>query len=244
MNQLALPQPPSPTYKSATHLGFWMAILTTVTTTVAIAIAITTLPISGPFCPGDCVTYPFETVVDRVPRDFWWMYPALLMPPIVVMLMVCIHHAAAAERKLFSQLGVIFAAIYAAVIAVNYYMQITVVQPSLLRGEFAGLALISQYNPHGLFIALEDLAYLLLGLAFLFMAPVFTGKGGLARVLRWLFRLSAFLVLGGFILYHLIYGHNLEYRFEVFVIAVDWMTLIVAGVLLALWFKRTTAAVA
>lgn len=238
MNRLSQPQSLAPTYKLATQLGFWMAILTTVTTTVAFGIAVTTLPISGPFCMSDCVTYPYETVAERVPRDFLWMYPALLIAPIVLVLMACLHHYAAVEQKLFSQIGLIFAAIYAALISVDYYIQIAVIQPSLLRGEFEGVALLSQYNPHSIFIALEDLGYVMLGLAFLFMAPVFTGSKRLARGLRWLFRISALLALGGFLLYHLLYGHNLDYRFEVFVIAVDWLTLIVAGVLLAIFFRR------
>lgn len=238
MNQFSQPQASSPTYKRATHLGFWMSILTTVTTTVAFGIAMTTLPISGPFCIRDCVTYPYETVMDRVPRDFIWMYPGLLIAPLVLVLMGCLHHYAVAEQKLSSQLGLIFAALYAVTISVDYYIQIAVIQPSLLRGEWEGVALISQYNPHSIFIALEDLGYVMLGLSFFWMAPVFAGKERLAGVLRWLFRLSALLALGGFLLYHLIYGYNLEYRFEVFVIAVDWTTLIVAGVLLALFFRQ------
>lgn len=238
MNPISQPQPHAPTYQLATQLGFWMSILTTVTTMVAFGIAMTTLPISGPFCVRDCVTYPYETVVTQVPRDFIWMYPGALVAPLVLVLMGCLHHYAAAEKKLYSQLGLLFAAIYAAVLTVDYYIQIAVIQPSLLRGEWEGVALISQYNPHSIFIALEDVAYLMLGLAFLFMAPIFAGKDRLAGVLRWLFRLSSLLVLGGFLLYHLIYGHNLEYRLEVFVIAIDRTTLIIAGVLLALFFGR------
>lgn len=243
MNQLAQPLFLTPTAKIAARLGFWLAILTTVTTTVALCIAVTTLPISGPFCPSHCVTYPYEneTVVDHVPHDYLWMYPGLLMAPLVLMLMVCIHHAAAAEKKLFSQSAVIFAAIYAAVISVDYYIQIAVIQPSLLRGEFEGVALISQYNPHSIFIALEDLGYLLLGIAFLLMAPVFPPRDRLARALRWLLGGSGLLVVVAFLLYHVIYGHQLEYRFEVLVIALDWTVLIVAGLLLAFWFKRTAA---
>jgi hypothetical protein len=32
-------------------------------------------------------------------------------------------------------------------------------QPSLLKGETEGLTLFLQYNPDGIFIALEDLGY-------------------------------------------------------------------------------------
>jgi len=36
-----------------------------------------------------------------------------------------------------------------------------------------------QYNPHGVFLALEELGYLLMSLSFLFMAPVFAGRSRL-----------------------------------------------------------------
>jgi hypothetical protein len=34
------------------------------------------------------------------------------------------------------------------------------------------------------------------------------------------------------------YGQNLEYRFEVAAITINWTLLIVVGVLLSLWFRR------
>ena len=34
------------------------------------------------------------------------------------------------------------------------------------------------------------------------------------------------------------YGHDLDNRFEVFVITIDWMVLIIAGALLSVVFKR------
>jgi hypothetical protein len=39
--------------------------------------------------------------------------------------------------------------------------------PSLLKGEVGNLSLLSQYNPHGLFIALEDTSYLIMAVALL-----------------------------------------------------------------------------
>jgi hypothetical protein len=42
-----------------------------------------------------------------------------------------------------------------ALIAGDYFIQLTVVQPSVLQGKVDGLLLWSQYNPHGIFIALE-----------------------------------------------------------------------------------------
>jgi hypothetical protein len=36
----------------------------------------------------------------------------------------------------------------------------------------------------------------------------------------------------------LLYGHDLEYRFEVAVISIDWIVLIISGALLSIVFKR------
>ena len=49
-------------------------------------------------------------------------------------------------------------------------------QPSILLGETEGFALLTQYNPHGVFIALEDLGYFLMGMAFVFLGALFAGR--------------------------------------------------------------------
>jgi|LakMenE01Jun11ns_1017448.scaffolds.fasta_scaffold9726351_2 hypothetical protein len=46
------------------------------------------------------------------------------------------------------------------------------------------------------------------------------------------------LAVGGFILYALYYGQDLEYRYEVFSIMIDWVGLIVAGLLLSRFFVQ------
>jgi len=43
----------------------------------------------------------------------------------------------------------LFAVAYAVVIMVNYFVQFTVVVPSLLSGETLGLSLFTQYDPMG-----------------------------------------------------------------------------------------------
>ena len=62
-----------------------------------------------------------------------------------------------------------------------------------MNGETQGIALLTQYNPHGIFIVLEELGYLLVSLSFVFLAPVFADTGRLASVVRWVF-------IAGFIL--------------------------------------------
>ena len=184
------------------RLGFWASLLTGLSAAAALLIATTTAPSrSGPFCMedivGSCVVYPFTDVSEFVPIEYIWMYPALLMALAFTVLVVCIHYAADGEKKIFSQLALVFALIAAAAHSINYFIQLAVVQPSLLKGEFEGLTLFSQYNPHGIFIALEDLGYLMMGFAFLFIVFTLKNENRLDKVIRTIFLVGSILAIGG-----------------------------------------------
>ena len=181
------------------RLGFWSAALTAAFTTVSFAIAISTPPISGPGCISACVTYPYTAVASYVPHDYIWMYPAMLLAPMFVVLVVCLYQYAAPGRKLYGLIALAFALMYAAMISIDYFVQLSVIQPSLLKGETEGLALFTQYNPHGIFIALEDLAYLMLSGAFFFLGWVFEGNNRLEGTLRWLLRVSGIVTVAAFV---------------------------------------------
>jgi hypothetical protein len=130
----------------AWRLGFWAAVLTAVGTAGTFAVAVTTLPVSGPFCAAGCVAYPYREVASLVPHDYVWMYGATVLLGIYVVLLACIHTVAAESRRLYSLLALVFGAMAAAVLAGDYYVQIAALQPSILRGEFEGLALVTQYR--------------------------------------------------------------------------------------------------
>lgn len=227
-----------PIRNKASRLGFWFSILMAAVTFTALALAVTTLPMSGPFCQSGCVSYPYEDVAAFVPHDYIWMYAAIFMAPIFVMLMACIHNYAPDDKRIFSQAGLAFALIYAALMSMNYIIQIEVMQPSILKGEMDGLVLFSQYNPHGIFIALEDLGYLMMSLAFFCSAWVFTRSDKLGRALRNLLTISPLLAFAAYIALSLIFGKNIEYRFEVLIITLNWLTAIGMGILLSVYFKR------
>lgn len=230
----------TPICTAASRLGFWFAMLMALVAAIALGLAVTTLPMSGPLCRSGCVTYPYEAVAAFVPHDYIWMYPAILMAPIFVVLIVCIHNYAPDDRRIFSQSGLAFALIYAAAMSINYFIQIEVMQASILKGEMQGLVLFSQYNPHGIFIALEDLGYLMMSLAFFCTAWVFSNVGRLGSAIRWLFAANAVLAFAAYIVLSLIYGKDLEYRFEVLIITINWLTLIAGGVMLSIFFKRAS----
>jgi hypothetical protein len=185
-----------------------------------------------------CVTYPFVDVAEFVPMEYLWMVPALLLALAFLVLTISIHHHTAADRRIFSQIALSFATISAAAHSINYFIQLAVVQPSLLKGELDALVLWSQYNGHGIFIALEDLGYWTMGIAFLFIAFAFAPQKGLVRAIRIVLLVSGAIAVGGLIVLALIFGSDLEYIYEVLSIVVDWFTLIGVGVLLAIFFRR------
>ena len=216
------------------RLGFWAAILTAIVAAVFMVVGIATPPRSGPFCGTACVPYPYTDVAAFIPQDYLWLYPGFLLAALFVVLMGCIHGCAAEDRKVFSRIGLSFAILYAAVILVDYFIQLTVVVPSLQAGETAGLSLFTQYNPHGIFITFEALGYLLMITALLFVAPVFAG-GRKERVIRWSFVLGFVVAVFAFLALPLA-GYDIV-AFEVTVLMIDWTVLILSGALLAIVFR-------
>jgi hypothetical protein len=220
---------------SNARLGFWAAVLTVIVTAVFAAVGVTTPARSGPFCVSACVAYPYVDVARFIPGDYLWLVPGILLVPIFLVLMACIHAYAAEPQKIYGRIGLSFALVYAVVIAIDYFLQFAVVVPSLQAGETDGLSLFTQYNPHGLFIALESLGYFAMSVVFLFTAPVF-GGGRAERAVRGLFVLSFVLAVAAFVGLGLV-GHDLV-AFEVTVLTINWSVLIASGVLLSVLFRR------
>jgi len=222
----------------ADRAGFWAASLTALLAAVSFGLAITTPPRTGPYAAaGSALAYPYAAAARFVPRDFVWMYPALLMMLAFLLLAACVRERAAGYRKLFGTIGLCLATVSFTVIALDYFIQLRTVQPALRRGELEGLAIISQYNPHGVFIALEELGLLVMGLSFACLALAL-GASRLERVTRWVYLISSALIVAVFVGMSWYFGLGIEYRFEVTAIALGWLTLTASGVLLAFVFRR------
>jgi hypothetical protein len=223
---------------SAFRLGYYVSIFLSILTLITFAIAFTTLPITGPFCKEGCIEYPYSDIISRFPRDYIWMYPTILLNIVFVVFMVCIHQIATKERKIYSQLGLIFAIISAGILITNYFIQVTVIQPSIENGETVGIALLTQYNPHGIFIALEEIGLIVMSLSFLFMGPVFSKRNRLERAIRSVFIISFGLTVISFIAISMKHGIHREYFFECAEITINWFVLIVNGILLGILYKK------
>jgi hypothetical protein len=141
---------------AAARFGFWVAIVTAAMTVITFALAITALP--------NKVEYPFtsEEIVAQWPGDYYWMWPAMVLMVLFVALVGTLHELVPARRRVFSRLAFGLAVIAAAVLLIDYYIQATVMQLNLEKGQLDGWSILTQYNPNGVFIALEELGYLLM----------------------------------------------------------------------------------
>jgi hypothetical protein len=221
------------------RLSLLAAILTTLMAVVSLAMAVTTLPRSGPYCQSGCVGYPYTDAAAYVPRDYLWMYPAIVLTLLAMALIECIHSRMPPSRELLSRIGVAFTIMGVAILVVDYASQLTFIQPALLLGETEGLSPWSQYNPHGIFIALENVGYVLLNLAFLFIGiAIVRMPTRLWRAAGWVFAGGGALTLVLLVFYAAFYRVRLDYRFEVTAILITWLVLIAAPVFLSIAFLR------
>lgn len=223
---------------NAARLGRCAAILLMALTLLAFGIELSTPPRSGPFCTGPCIAYPYSDAGQFVPRGFIWRAPGILLTPVFVVLMGCVHACAETGKQHLTLVALCFASISAAIIMFDYFIQLAVIQPSLLHAETEAMGIFSQYNPHGIFIALEDLGYLVLSAAFAFAGASFPLAREIPRALRRTFLGGGILSFASFI--GLIWGYGLDMAliFELTVISIDWTVLIVCGILLSIQFRR------
>jgi hypothetical protein len=224
--------------KIIAKVGFYSAILTALLTVFSFIIAYLTPPLSGPFCAGGCFTYPYSDIASRFPRDYYWMYPAMVLNVVYYVLMVAIHYFAPVEKKIFSHIGMSFAFLSMATFVTDYFLQVSVIQPSLILGETDGIALLSQFNAHGIFIVLEEIAFIMMSLSMGCMAPVFAGQTKAEKAIRWIFAGDFILTAVSFALLTVFYGMFREYRFEVAAFAINWLALITSGILLSVIFRK------
>lgn len=215
---------------SAIRLGFCAAILTAALTAVFFGVGI-----FGSSAFNGSIPYPYVLSTIR-PIDYAVWIPAILLAPTLVVLIACIHIQSPTDKKIFSQIALSFSLIFASIVTADYFIQLTVVLPSILSKETEGLSLFSMYNPHGILVSLESLGYLFMNSALLALAGVFVGKNKLERAIRWIFLIAFTLAVGSFGAITLA-GYPIVF-FEVTILTINMIVLIALGVLLSLFFRR------
>lgn len=147
--------------QSLCKLGFWSAALATA--------ACLTFDVSAILGASKVLRFPWDPVIPDG--------ASLVLALSFMVMMICIHRATAAESRHFSQIGVAFATLYAALVSIVYFVICTVVVPYQLRGEMAKVAPFV-FDDSGSFMqALDGLGYFFMSVATWFAAPGFAGAG-------------------------------------------------------------------
>ncbi len=111
------------------------------------------------------------------------LVPSLFLGSSFAVLMVCVHYIAPAEKKIWSHAAILFATIYAALISINYYVQLTLVLPHMLRHDIENVRFLLFVPFDSFLYSVDILGYSFMSLATLFAAFVFR-PDGLERTIR------------------------------------------------------------
>jgi hypothetical protein len=196
------------------RLGFWSAAL-------AASASVVFLVASVPVLLG-VVAPPWDNVLTLV--------PSLLLAPALLAVLVCVDSTARGDRKVWSQLAVVFGGVYMALVSVVYVVELAVVEPLIMRGDGARAGLLT-IEPGGVLNAIDGLGYAFLGVALLFAAPVFAGKG-LDRLIRWV------LLANGAAVVPILLTYFVDRAFLVVAGPAWGIAIPTVSVLLAIWFRR------
>ena len=138
------------------QLGFWSSSVATLLVIVAGVTATASIQ-------------PFATVV------------GFLLTSTFLVVMACVHCYAPDDRKVFSLVGLSFAIIYATLISINYFIQLTFVRQSSFDVE-----IFAMDNPQSMMWVIEVLGYFFMGLSTLFAAAIF-GSSKTENLIKWFF---------------------------------------------------------
>ena len=219
--------------RTSVRWGFGIGLALTAVTAVTLALALTAVP--------DDVPYPFtsDVVAAQWPGDYLWMYPAMLLMLLFIAFVASVHQFASPPGAILSLLGLCFACVAATVLLIDYFIQVTAVPLSLEKRQLDGWAMLTMYNPNGVFIALEELGYLLMSLTLALLAAVFNGRNRLEHTIRWLFRFSFIAVVGALVAVSWLKGRDRTDVFETIAISIVWLTILVGVPLVAVVLRRT-----
>ena len=151
---------------SVSNAGFWSAVLSVI------------------FAIGYCVPQILSAAkILPYPHDMFWLFlPSLFLATVFVITMVCLHYAVDENVKIWTALGVSFALIYAPLVSLVYFTQLTVVLPALFRGEINETHVLS-FPGRSFLMAVDCLGYFFMSLSTLFASFAFRNNSTI-----WLYR--------------------------------------------------------
>jgi hypothetical protein len=151
--------------------------------------------------------------------------------------MVCLHQVAPEERKLWSQTGLSFTIMYAAIVSIVYFVIITVVTPLIQSGRADEVTLLTFNTSGSLMQSLDGLGYGLQSIATLFAAFSFVG-GRITRYAKWAFIFNGVIALPILLSYAPLVVPQ-PYYTPFLILAALWaVSLPLATILTALYFHK------
>lgn len=199
-------------------------------TLTTFACALFAIPDSGAFAPGEAMQYPYLDSLAQFPVDYIWMYAALFMLGVFAVFMLAVHSKADDGIKVYTRIASAFGVFSAFLLMITYFIQAEVVPVSLALGQNEGIPLLTQYNPYGLFIAVEEFSFFIMSFSLFCLIPFYKKAYPAKKFVPVLLCVSFILVVISFILLTIMYGHERMDRFEVIVITVTWLEMIILGI--------------
>jgi len=160
-------------------------------------------------------------------------FSGFIVTSLFLIVIICIYYSAPDDKKILGHIGLSFAIIYATLISMNYFIQLTFVQFGAFNTD-----ILSITNPQSMMMTIEVLGYFFMGLSTLFIAPIFQ-SGRLEKSIRWLFVFNGVLGIGGAIGFAL----NLDWRILIGGLLVWTIMMTITTALIAYWFKTEKSSV-
>jgi hypothetical protein len=92
-------------FKNNLKISYYSAVSLSVITLITFAFAMMAIPISGAFCPSDCIEYPYLDTLSQFPGDYIWMFLATLMILTYLIFTLFVHSFALKEHKIYSHIN-------------------------------------------------------------------------------------------------------------------------------------------
>jgi hypothetical protein len=119
------------------------------------------------------------------PWDFIWLFtPSLFLSGAFLVMMTAIHYYAPEERKIYSHIGLLFATLYAALVGIVYFVELSIAVPMTFQGEAYPEWL--SFTAPSMMVSIDGLGYAFMAIATLFASQVFAGSKA-TRLIRWAF---------------------------------------------------------
>ena len=105
---------------------------------------------------------------------FWILTPSMFLALSFLIMMVSVHYYADEDKRIWSQIGMLFAVAYFVFVNIVYFTVLTVTMPHTLNGDITSVEIL-RYVPKSFMTGIDALGYTSMSLATLFAAPVFFG---------------------------------------------------------------------